>query len=128
MLLEPFDRIVCEICQPGVFFTGKSSGETHLILVNPPRNSGVFQALGKRGPLLHGVVLDIRVPDVGGYGRSLRLANGAGEKIEPVRRGARLRGAETLIADGEGVSERIVERKIVAVVVAERQGLAFAAF
>src|SRR5205085_3481654 len=54
-------------------------------------------------------------------GRLLR-ADGAGPEVQAVGRGAGEAGAEVLVADGEGVGQRVVEGDVVARVIAHRQG------
>src|SRR6185312_31507 len=91
------------------------------VLVDIPVDAGLGKALGEGLPLeLAAGVLGI--PHVHAGSRFLLIAHGAGPEDGTVRRGARHHAAIVLVADGEGIGQRVVERKVFAGIVAHGYG------
>ncbi len=122
ILIEPFQRIVGEVCEPGILLAFQARWYAQLVLINAPGNARLFQPLREGFPAHRGAEVHIGIPHVRNGGRVLFLADGARPQMQPVRRGAGEGGAEILIANGESVGEGVIEWKIFAIVKAHGEG------
>src|SRR5581483_3194978 len=119
---KPFDGVVAEVREPRVVLVFEAGLVTDFVLINLPGDTRVFEPLGKRGPVCGGAVIGIFVADAREGVGARRLANRTGPQVQAIRRCRRQRRAEMLIANGEGVGERVIERNIVALIVAHGDG------
>ncbi len=95
--------------------------EAQLVLVDPPRDTKIFEPLGKRRPACPAAIVDVLVQDVSERIRRLLRSDGAGPEVQAVGGRPGQAGAEVLIADGKCVCKCVVKRKVVARVVSQRQ-------
>ena len=121
ILIEPLERIVREVGQPCVTLAVQSRRYAQFILINAPRNAGIFQAFRKRLPTRIRAVVHIGVPYIRRGSRIRLFADRSRPQVQPVRRGSGESRTEMLIANRECVGEAVVERKIRAIVVAHGQ-------
>ena len=121
ILRKPLDWIVAEVRKPGVVLAFEARFKAQLVLVDPPRDTKIFESLGERRPACPAAIVNILVEDVSERIRGLLRPDGAGPEVQTVGSRAGEARAEVLIADGECVRERIVKRNVLARVVSQRQ-------
>ena len=124
VLGEVFERIVAEVRQPRVALRVQPGRHAQLVLIDAPRDAGLLQPLGKRLPAHRRVEIRVLIPHARLRLRVGFFTNRSRPQMQPVRRGAGERRAEILIANRERIGERVVERNVLAVVIAERERLA----